>query len=273
VDTDVVSYLFKHDCRAEVYRPHLTGRLLVASFMTVAELDRWALERDWGEARRARMEQHLRNFVVYPFNRSLCLRWAEAADSARRHGRPIGVADAWIAATALEHDLPLVTNIKETASPKQRNLTETDRSVTWPFEISRAASIEGMEARYLTDESGERIGVVLDIAEYERLRRSAEEAARTERHPGIAFRGAEGSRRAWVPGTALDVWEIVAAYGEMGRERVLEESSVSGDRLDAALAYYKAHPDEIDQKIEENDRPPEYWRELYPNLNIHSMEY
>ena len=78
--------------------------------MTFAELDRWALARNWGEARRARMEQHLRNFVVYPFNRSLCLRWAEAADSARREGRPIGVADAWIAATALEHDLPLVTN-------------------------------------------------------------------------------------------------------------------------------------------------------------------
>ena len=78
--------------------------------MTVAELDRWALERDWGEARRARMEQHLRNFIVYPFNRSLCLRWAEAPDSARRSGRSVGVADAWIAATALEHDLPLVTN-------------------------------------------------------------------------------------------------------------------------------------------------------------------
>jgi len=80
-----------------------------------------------------------------------------------------------------------------------------------------------MEARYLTDESGQRIGVVLDVAEYERLRRSAEEAARTERHPGIAFRGAEGSRRAWVPGTALDVWEIVAAY----RERAARESSKS----------------------------------------------
>lgn len=49
VDTDVVSYLFKRDSRAEAYRPHLTGRLLVVSFMTVAELDRWALERDWGE--------------------------------------------------------------------------------------------------------------------------------------------------------------------------------------------------------------------------------
>jgi tRNA(fMet)-specific endonuclease VapC len=110
VDTDVVSYLFKGDSRAEAYRLHLSGWLLVVSFMTVAELDRWALERDWGEARRARMEQHLRNFVVHPFIRSLCLRWAEVADSARRRGRPIRVADAWIAATALEHDIPLITN-------------------------------------------------------------------------------------------------------------------------------------------------------------------
>jgi predicted nucleic acid-binding protein len=110
VDTDVVSYLFRSDSRAEAYRPHLTGRLLVVSFMTVAELDRWALEREWGEARRARMERHLRNFVVRPFDRSLCRRWAEATDGARRRGRPIGVADAWIAATALQHDVPLVTN-------------------------------------------------------------------------------------------------------------------------------------------------------------------
>ena len=130
-----------------------------------------------------------------------------------------------------------------------------------------------MEARYLTNESGERIGVVLDVTEYERLRRSAEEVARTERHPGIAFRGTEVTRRAWVPGTALDVWEIVAGYEKMGRERVLEESSIPEDRLDAALAYYEAHPDEIDQKIEDNNRPLEYWRERYPNLNIQSIEY
>lgn len=133
--------------------------------------------------------------------------------------------------------------------------------------------MEEMEARYLTDESGERIGVILDVAEYERLRRSAEEAARTERHPGIAFRGSKDSRRAWVPGTALDVWEIVAGYEEMGRERVLEESRIPEDRLGTVLAYYEAHPDEIDQKIEENNRPPEYWRERYPNLNIQSIEY
>lgn len=56
------------------------------------------------------MARHMSNFVVRPFDRALCLRWAEATDRARRKGRPIGVADAWIAATALRHGVPLVTN-------------------------------------------------------------------------------------------------------------------------------------------------------------------
>src|SRR5215210_3603587 len=129
-----------------------------------------------------------------------------------------------------------------------------------------------MGVRYLTNESGERIGVVLDVAEYDRLRRSAEEAARTERHPSIAFRGSEGSRRAWVPGTALDVWEIVSGQEEMGRNRVLEESGISEDRLDAALAYHRAYRDEVDQKIQENARPLRYWRERYPGLNIQTID-
>jgi tRNA(fMet)-specific endonuclease VapC len=38
VDTDVVSYLFKGDTRAEAYRQHLRGKTLAISFMTVAEL-------------------------------------------------------------------------------------------------------------------------------------------------------------------------------------------------------------------------------------------
>lgn len=130
-----------------------------------------------------------------------------------------------------------------------------------------------MEARYLTDESGKRIGVVLDIADYERLREAAKEAARMEQHPGIAFRGSEWSRRAWVPGTGLDVWEIVAGYKQMGRERLVEESGLTEDRLDAALAYYEAHRSEVDEKIAENDQPLDYWRERYPNLNIETIEY
>lgn len=113
VDTDVVSFVFKRDSRAGLYRPHLDGELLVVSFMTVAELDRWTLERDWGEPRRQRMEEHLRNFVVYPCNRQICRKWAEVSDDARRKGRPVGVADAWIAATAMLHEIPLVTHNRE----------------------------------------------------------------------------------------------------------------------------------------------------------------
>jgi len=128
-----------------------------------------------------------------------------------------------------------------------------------------------MEARYLTNESGDRIGVVLDVAEYERLRRSAEEAARAERHPGIAFRGTEGSRRAWVPGTALDVWELVG-HEEMGRQRLLGQTGICEDHLDVALAYHRAYQDEVDQKIQENARLLRYWRERYPNLNLQVIE-
>jgi tRNA(fMet)-specific endonuclease VapC len=50
LDTDVISYLFRRDTRAEAYRPYLTGRFLAVSFMTIAELDRWALQRNWGLA-------------------------------------------------------------------------------------------------------------------------------------------------------------------------------------------------------------------------------
>ena len=39
VDTDVVSFTFKRDTRHHLYRPHLDGKLLSLSFMTVAELD------------------------------------------------------------------------------------------------------------------------------------------------------------------------------------------------------------------------------------------
>ena len=41
VDTDVVSFLYKRDTRAALYRPHLDGQLPIISFMTLAELMKW----------------------------------------------------------------------------------------------------------------------------------------------------------------------------------------------------------------------------------------
>lgn len=72
VDTDVVSMLFKGDTRAFAFRGHLTGRLLGISFMTLAELERWPLERSWGALRRAELERHVSRYTVLPVNRELC---------------------------------------------------------------------------------------------------------------------------------------------------------------------------------------------------------
>jgi predicted nucleic acid-binding protein len=110
VDTDVVSFLFRRDTRAALYRPHLTGRTLTISFMTLAELDQWALERNWGNARRQRLAEHLADYIVHPYERDLCRWWATVRVAGRRLGRPIEVADAWIAATALLYGVPLITH-------------------------------------------------------------------------------------------------------------------------------------------------------------------
>ncbi len=43
VDTDVISFLFKDHPIASRYDVDLASRTLVISFMTLAELDRWAI--------------------------------------------------------------------------------------------------------------------------------------------------------------------------------------------------------------------------------------
>jgi predicted nucleic acid-binding protein len=109
-DTDVVSYLLKRDTRATFYRRQLTGRLIVVSFMTVAELDHWAEIRRWGVRRREQMEELLSGYGIHFPDRDACRVWARVRSSARRAGRPIGPSDAWIATAALLYDAELVTH-------------------------------------------------------------------------------------------------------------------------------------------------------------------
>lgn len=94
----------------------------------------------------------------------------------------------------------------------------------------------------------------------------AEESIRSRSFPDIGFRGPEHSRRAWVIGTGLDVWEVIELYEGKGRERLLTEHNVSERQLDLALTYREAYPREIDEALEENARTPEEWHELYPAI-------
>lgn len=110
VDTDVVSFLFKEDTRAQAYRRHLQGKTLALSFMTVAELYQWAYIRNWGTHNLARLEERLRAYVVAPYDSELCKKWAMICVERQRLGKPISVQDAWIAATALQCGCPLITH-------------------------------------------------------------------------------------------------------------------------------------------------------------------
>lgn len=110
VDTDVFSYFLKNDTRAALYIPHIKGQFLIVSFMTVAEIEVWSLRANWGARRKSEFEKSLRRYFIQTSTREICLIWAQAIDNGRRTGMNIDHADAWIAATALFFDVPLITH-------------------------------------------------------------------------------------------------------------------------------------------------------------------
>ena len=112
LDTDVVSFLLKADSRAQLYLPLLDNRQWFISFMTEAELEQWALLANWSEKRVEWLRLFLGRFAIVPSSHGLVLKWAEAMVAARRNGRRIETADAWVAATALLYDAPLLTHNK-----------------------------------------------------------------------------------------------------------------------------------------------------------------
>ena len=114
-------------------------------------------------------------------------------------------------------------------------------------------------------------------AEARRTRRSksavveafTEEAARVRRLPGIAFRGEDARRRAWVIGSGLDVWEIVQMSEDFGSaKRLLADTNVTAAQLRIALAYRDAYPAEVDEAVAENRRSLDDLRSLFPFIEV-----
>src|SRR5579884_4313735 len=110
VDTSVVSFLFKNDSRARSYLGHLYDRQWLICFMTEAELEQWALLSNWHSKRISWLRIFLARFVIVPSSHDLVLKWAEVMVAGRRAGRRRETADAWIAATAVLYDAPLITH-------------------------------------------------------------------------------------------------------------------------------------------------------------------
>ena len=108
LDTNIVSYQMRSHPLAAKYRPHLIGHTLAISFQTVAELLEGASMAGWGAGKRGALTSILNQLLVFQTDQATCDRWAEVRVA--RRSQPIGVADAWIAATALANGLELVTH-------------------------------------------------------------------------------------------------------------------------------------------------------------------
>ena len=110
LDTNIVSYLMKGGPLAEAYVPHVQGKLLAISFITVGEMYFGAENKNWGEVKRQKLETTLRNFVVIPYDHEIARCYGRLMAERKRNGRPIAPNDAWIAACATRHAAPLVTH-------------------------------------------------------------------------------------------------------------------------------------------------------------------
>ena len=114
-------------------------------------------------------------------------------------------------------------------------------------------------------------------AEARRTRRSksavveafTDEAVRVRRFPGLAFRGDDARRRAWVIGSGLDVWEIAQMVEEFGStKKLVSETQLTPAQVRLALAYRDAYPVEVDEAIADNRRPLDELRTLFPFIEV-----
>jgi tRNA(fMet)-specific endonuclease VapC len=110
VDTDVASYIFNLHSLSQRYIDLVRGSDLVLSFMSIAELRMGAISAGWGTRRQTLLEQYIQGFELVYTDDNPCTVWATIRADARAAGRALSPQDAWIAATALALDAPLVTN-------------------------------------------------------------------------------------------------------------------------------------------------------------------
>jgi len=114
LDTDVFSYLLRTgDKRADAYRQHVQGKTIAASFVTVGELYFGAIKKGWSPKTLASLEQKLKTVVIVPYDIEICRTYARlraTLKTATGTHRSIGSNDFWIAACAIRHGIPLITN-------------------------------------------------------------------------------------------------------------------------------------------------------------------
>ena len=111
LDTDVFSYLMEPgNPRGRPYLRHVEGRTTALSFITVGEVLFGAFWRGWGERRTVELKKRLEAAFILPLDHETSLAYGRLKSGLRRQGRVLADNDLWIAALAVRHSVPLVSN-------------------------------------------------------------------------------------------------------------------------------------------------------------------
>ena len=108
VDTNVVSFIYRDAPLAARYRDAMIGRRAVISFQTREGILYGVLRRNWGERRLGRLLAYVdANYEMVGYDRELVNACARLR------------ADAWIAATAVLLQCPLLSHDRDFGSPPE----------------------------------------------------------------------------------------------------------------------------------------------------------
>jgi len=111
LDTQIVSYAAKQHALAAMYEDILTsGAPLFIALQTEAELFFGAKHAGWGAKRLAMLEATLAKYRLILPNQGTAGIYADLMTASRALGRQLSAQDCWIAATAVQFDLALVSH-------------------------------------------------------------------------------------------------------------------------------------------------------------------
>ena len=114
VDTNVVSYIYHAEPVAQPYLQSIAGHSPFISFQTYEELLFGVLNRNWGQRRINELFRYVNaEYTVAGYDSNLVEICARLRAQSRRLGRELSAADAWIAATAVLLNCPLLSHDRD----------------------------------------------------------------------------------------------------------------------------------------------------------------
>ena len=113
VDTNIVSYILRNAPLAVRYRPLIDDKRIAVSFQTVGELRLGQLLGHYDRPALEAWERLRSQWRIIDSNHEIVEIYAALRADANRAGRELSSQDAWIAATALWLQVPLVSHDRD----------------------------------------------------------------------------------------------------------------------------------------------------------------